>query len=192
MVRVLLTPGWADEEHVHVWVHRPSGLDPDLCSSTAARVEIADQRRKIAGEWMLAVCSTNDSIQDSRRLLPFPAVVAEVVFEPVRVLLVIIFTFVPPCLAIIRNPENTATSQFYRDDKVFLEDRDDLVFVAFRVLEGESIVVVHHDGGDSHAPDFEHGRVDDIGKGGLGIVGNGFAEGGVVRATTEEPTASAH
>lgn len=26
----LADAGVADEEHVHVWVHRPSGLDPDL------------------------------------------------------------------------------------------------------------------------------------------------------------------
>ena len=80
--------GVADEEHVHVWsTHRPGIVTQTFCSGiTAARVEIADQRRKIAGEWMLAVCSTNDSIQDSRRLLPFPAVVAEIVFEPVGVL----------------------------------------------------------------------------------------------------------
>jgi hypothetical protein len=58
-----------------------------------------------------------------------------------------------------------------------LDEGDDGVFVAFAVHEGEGVVVLEHDRGDVEAPDVEQGGVDDVGKGGLGIVGDVFLEG---------------
>ena len=53
-------------------------------------------------------------------------------------------------------------------------------------------MVVHHDADITLAPDFKHCLVDDFGEGGLGIVGNGFAECGWIGTTPEEPALAVH
>ena len=117
---------------------------------------------------------------------------AVVFFEPVGVLLFMIFAFVPSNFAIIGNTQNPAMGQWDGDYKVFLEHRDDLVFVLLRIHEGQGVMVVHHDADITLAPDVEHCLVDDFGEGGLGIVGNSFAKCGWIGTTPEEPALAVH
>ena len=42
------------------------------------------------------------------------------------------------------------------------------------------------------SPDIEHCLIDNISKGGLGIVGNGFAKCGWIGTTPEEPALAVH
>ena len=60
------------------------------------------------------------------------------------------------------------------DCEVLAEEGEDAFFIAFGVHEGQGVVVLEHDDGDVHAPEFEEGLVDDVREGALGIVGNGF------------------
>lgn len=71
------------------------------------------------------------------------------------------------------------------------KDRDQAVFVGFAIHKGKGVVVVHNYGGDACAPDVEHGGVDDVGEGGLGVIGDGFAEGFGVVAAFEKPALAA-
>lgn len=58
----------------------------------------------------------------------------------------------------------------------------------FRVLEGECVVIVHHDGDFwPGSPDVEHGPVHDLGEGFLRVVGESRADGVWVGASAEEP-----
>jgi len=41
-------------------------------------------------------------------------------------------------------------------------------------------------------PDVDHCGVNNVGKGGLGIIGDGFAESSGVIASAEEPTLASH
>ena len=44
--------------------------------------------------------------------------------------------------------------------ELFEDAGDDSVFVGFGVLDGEGVVVVHHDDGVAGGPDVEEGLVD--------------------------------
>ena len=115
-----------------------------------------------------------------------------ILLKPIRVFLWMPLTFVETNFAIIGNTQNPAMGQWDGDYKVFLEHRDDLVFVLLRVHEGQGVMVVHHDADITLAPDFKHCLVDDFGEGGLGIVGNSFAKCGWIGTTPEEPVLAVH
>ena len=102
------------------------------------------------------------------------------------------FAFVPSNFAIIGDTQNPAVGQWDGDNKVFHKHGDDLVFVLLRIHKGQSVVIMHADANITLAPDVEHCLVDDFGEGGLGIVGNGFAECGWVGTTPEEPAFAVH
>jgi len=53
-------------------------------------------------------------------------------------------------------------------------------------------MIMHNYADITFAPDVEHCLVDDFGEGGLGIVGNGFAECGWIGTTPEEPALAVH
>ena len=124
--------------------------------------------------------------------MPLSGVVAVVFFEPVGVLLFMIFAFVPSNFAIIGDTQNSAMGQWNGDNKVFHEHGDDLVFVLLRIHKGQSVVIMHADSNITLAPDVEHCLVDDFGEGGLGIVGNSFAKCGWVGTTPKEPALAVH
>ena len=117
---------------------------------------------------------------------------AVVFFEPVGVLLFMIFAFVKPNFAVIGDTQNSAMGQWDRDDKVLHEHGDDLVFVLLGIHKGQGVVVVHHDADITLAPDVEHCLIDDICKRGLRIVGNSFAKCGWIGTTPEEPALAVH
>ena len=56
--------------------------------------------------------------------------------------------------------------------ELFKDAGDDAVFVGFEVLDGEGVVVVHHDDGVAGGPDVEEGLVDYFGERTLRIVSN--------------------
>lgn len=79
---------------------------------------IAVHFRKIAGASRLLVASMNDAIQESNRRRPLPLVFADVVFESVGVSLRIPVTFVPPCLAVVWDAEDSAVLERDLLDKI--------------------------------------------------------------------------
>ena len=115
-----------------------------------------------------------------------------VFFEPVWVLLFMVFAFVPSNFAIIGDTQNSAVGQWNGDNKVFHEHGDDLVFVLLRIHKGQSVMIMHNYADITFAPDVEHCLVDDFGEGGLGIVGNSFAKCGWIGTTPEEPALAVH
>ena len=77
------------------------------------------------------------------------------------------------------------------DFELFQELGDDLIFKVFGVLVYKSVVFMHHYGCGLFVPDVEHCRVDDKGFGGLGVVGDCFANYIGVIAASKEPTLAA-
>ena len=83
-------------------------------------------------------------------------------------------TLVPANFTIVWDAEGSASSEGDGDDKVVAEDGEDSFFVAFRVHEGQGVVVLEHNDGNVHLPEMEQGSVDDISEGALRIVGDGL------------------
>src|ERR1700735_1917960 len=101
MVRVFPTPGCPT---INVYKFGYNGRvvrNHTFCSSTAAKAPIALHLRNNAGESSPAVCSVNDSIQDSSFLDPLPFVLTFPVFKAIRILSLVPITFIPPDLAIV-------------------------------------------------------------------------------------------
>lgn len=74
-----------------------------------------------------------------------------------------------------------------------MEGRDDGVFLVFGVGEGERVMVIGYQNREVRRhPQTEHGSVDDVGEGGLGIKGNSFANSRWIVTSSMEPPLSAH
>ncbi len=71
--------------------------------------------------------------------------------------------FVPTYFAVVGDSKRSAVFELNGLDEIGHEAGDDAVFEVGRVLEGEGVVIVHHDGDVALAPDVEHGTVDDFG-----------------------------
>jgi hypothetical protein len=126
-------------------------------------VVIAAHCRNILGDSSPLVFSMNDSIQDSN-LRPTPAtfIPGFVIPEPIGVRFSIVFTFIPPYLAVVWDRHCAIVFQLDGFWEVCHKSLDDFIFEVFWVHEGKGIVVVHHDNGITLAPDAEHGAVYDI------------------------------
>ena len=136
------------------YIGRMPVLSQTFCSKAAAIVDIAVQRRKIFGECRLAVCSTNDSIQESSFLLPLTLVGSVVVFEPVWVFGGIIFALVPAYFAVIWDAQDSSMRELNGNYEVVEELWDDFVFVFFGVHKGQGVVFMHGDDNIAFAPDI--------------------------------------
>ena len=75
--------------------------------------------------------------------------------------------------------------------ELFKDAGDDAIFVGFGVLDGDGVVVVHHDDGVAGGPDVEEGLVYYFGERALRIISDSFSKSGVVIATPPELTLAA-
>ena len=106
---------------------------------------------------------------------------------PQSILIILaVIAAVPTNFAIVWYEEGSVVFEFDRHFELLEDQGDDFVFAFFRILDGEGVVVLHHEDGVAGGPDVEHGLVDDVGKGALGVVGDCFAEGGLVVASAPE------
>lgn len=102
----------------------------------------------------------NDSIQDSSFRLPLATLIPGFVIpEPIGVRFSIVFTFIPPYLAVIWDCHYAIVFEWDGFGEVLHESGNDLVFEVFGVHKGKGVVVVHHDNCIALAPDAAHGAV---------------------------------
>ena len=114
-----------------------------------------------------------------------PLVMPGEVFEAIHVILAIIAS-VPADLAIVWDEEGASVLELDGDFELFEDAGDDGVFGGFGVLDGDGVVVVEHQRRVAFGPDPEHGPVDDVGEGALGVVGDRFAKDRLVVASAPE------
>ena len=99
-------------------------------------------------------------------------------------------TFIPARFTIEWDAEGSASGEGDGDDEVVSEDGEDSFFVAFRVHEGQGVMILEHDDGDVHLPQVEQGSVDDVSQAALRIVGDGFFKKLLVRGALKEIAAA--
>ena len=80
-------------------------------------------------------------------------------------------SLVPTDFTIVGDAQCASMGEGDGDGEVLSEKGEDCFFVAFGVHEGQGVVVLEHDDGDVHAPQFEEGLVDDVGLGVLWVIG---------------------
>ena len=165
-------------------------LTHTLCVTVAANTEIAVQRRKINGVSRFAVASMNASIQDGSLRSATPVVRSSILPKAVGVSFGIIVSFVPADFTVIGDAEGSASGERDGDGEVVAEDGEDTFFVAFRVHEGQGVMILEHDDGNVHLPQVEQGSVDDVSQAALRIVGDGFFKKLLVRGALKEIAAA--